>query len=263
MQSDTELWKYITKPRSEDGLDIVSACFMGTQSSNSAACHTNCFLFQSDDERAFEEITSLFASHVSGIKKIYESTVFENGADRFTGFTFVVRRVKVSILSCVFCEHEYPWGLNKKLNTCLLRQINTTEDCEGGKEQTNLFCKPNIDVSNFLNLNSLENHDQYCLAYLFTYRDFTAGTLGLAWVGSPTSQSLSHAYSTHVSSVTSDDSFCTCRGIWWNLREIQRVHWEWSAHQQESQYRSGHSGQLQFQGAPQGHHSDLCPWSWS
>jgi disintegrin and metalloproteinase domain-containing protein 10 len=68
-------------------------------------------------------------------------------------------------------------------------QINTTADCEGDKELTNLFCKPNIDVSNFLNLNSLMNHDHYCLAYLFTYRDFTGGTLGLAWVGSPTKAS--------------------------------------------------------------------------
>ena len=47
------------------------------------------------------------------------------------------------------------------------------------------FCNPNIDVSNFLNLNSMKNHDEFCLAYVFTYRDFSGGTLGLAWVGSP------------------------------------------------------------------------------
>ena len=47
------------------------------------------------------------------------------------------------------------------------------------------FCNPNIDVSNFLNLNSLENHDEFCLAFVFTYRDFSGGSLGLAWTGSP------------------------------------------------------------------------------
>ncbi|BFZ13576.1 hypothetical protein BsWGS_16615 [Bradybaena similaris] len=45
------------------------------------------------------------------------------------------------------------------------------------------YCNPNIDVSNFLNLNSMDNHDEFCLAYIFTHRDFTRGTLGLAWVG--------------------------------------------------------------------------------
>jgi disintegrin and metalloproteinase domain-containing protein 10 len=46
------------------------------------------------------------------------------------------------------------------------------------------FCSDSIDVSNFLNLNSLQDHSEFCLAYIFTYRDFTQGTLGLAWVGS-------------------------------------------------------------------------------
>jgi len=34
-------------------------------------------------------------------------------------------------------------------------------------------------VSNFLNLHSLGNHEDFCLAYVFTYRDFTGGTLGM------------------------------------------------------------------------------------
>ena len=52
----------------------------------------------------------------------------------------------------------------------------------GYQNETN-WCHPNIDVSNFLNLNSISNHDEFCLAYVFTHRDFTKGTLGLAWVG--------------------------------------------------------------------------------
>ena len=30
---------------------------------------------------------------------------------------------------------------------------------------------------------SEENYDAFCLAYMFTYRDFEGGTLGLAWTG--------------------------------------------------------------------------------
>lgn len=39
-----------------------------------------------------------------------------------------------------------------------------------------------MDVSTFLNYVSLDNFTDYCLAYTFTARDFTDGTLGLAWV---------------------------------------------------------------------------------
>ena len=30
---------------------------------------------------------------------------------------------------------------------------------------------------------SEENYDAFCLAYMFTFRDFEGGTLGLAWTG--------------------------------------------------------------------------------
>ena len=36
--------------------------------------------------------------------------------------------------------------------------------------EINPFCMENIDVSNFLNLHSLGNHELFCLAYVFTYR---------------------------------------------------------------------------------------------
>lgn len=36
--------------------------------------------------------------------------------------------------------------------------------------ESNQFCMENIDVSNFLNLHSLGNHEVFCLAYVFTYR---------------------------------------------------------------------------------------------
>ena len=35
----------------------------------------------------------------------------------------------------------------------------------------------NLGVEKLLELNSLENHDDVCLAYIFTYRDFADGVL--------------------------------------------------------------------------------------
>lgn len=43
----------------------------------------------------------------------------------------------------------------------------------------------NIAVTTFLDLWSQENHDDFCLAMLLTYRDFDDGVLGLAWVAEP------------------------------------------------------------------------------
>lgn len=68
-------------------------------------------------------------------------------------------------------------------------QLYTPNTCEDGKpkslSQENPFCEENVDVSNYLNLNSRKNHSDFCLAYAFTFRDFVGGTLGLAWVASP------------------------------------------------------------------------------
>lgn len=61
-------------------------------------------------------------------------------------------------------------------------QINTTND---ERDRSNPFRFANIGVEKFLELNSEQNHDDYCLAYVFTDRDFDDGVLGLAWVGAP------------------------------------------------------------------------------
>ena len=41
----------------------------------------------------------------------------------------------------------------------------------------------NIKLERLLELISEENHEDVCLAYLFTYRDFGNGALGLSWMG--------------------------------------------------------------------------------
>ena len=56
-------------------------------------------------------------------------------------------------------------------------------DEETGPEDP--FRSRNIGVEKFLENVSLEDFDDYCLAYVFTMRDFENGVLGLAWVAQP------------------------------------------------------------------------------
>jgi len=107
----------------------------------------------STDSKAREEIASLVAQHIKAVNHIYENSDFHG----IRGLKFIVQRLR----------------------------INDTSACDTPqKRDQNQFCSPNIDVSNFLNLNSQFNHNDFCLAYIFTYRDFSGGTLGLAWVAS-------------------------------------------------------------------------------
>ena len=101
---------------------------------------------------------SLIAQHVKAVNRIYLETSFD-GKYKHNGYQFEVQRIKIHNMTQ--CERD-PYHEN------------------------NQFCVPNIDVSNFLNLHSKKNHQTFCLAYVFTYRDFTGGTLGLAWVASAT-----------------------------------------------------------------------------
>jgi len=106
------------------------------------------------DSKTQEEILSIIAQHVKAVNRIYGDTEFSAGRYRHTGYTFQVNRIKI---------------------------LNDS-DCYGPDK--NVFCQNNIDVSNFLNLHSKTDHSEFCLAYVLTYRDFTGGTLGLAWVAS-------------------------------------------------------------------------------
>ncbi|XP_076147648.1 disintegrin and metalloproteinase domain-containing protein 10 [Alosa pseudoharengus] len=101
-----------------------------------------------------EAVIAQISSHVKAIDSIYQSTDFLG----IRNISFMVKRIR----------------------------INTTID---EKERSNPFRFPNIGVEKFLELNSEQNHDDYCLAYVFTDRDFDDGVLGLAWVGAPSGSS--------------------------------------------------------------------------
>ena len=109
------------------------------------------------DSKTQEEILSIVAQHVKAVNRIYGDTEFNAGHTRHTGYTFQVNRIKI---------------------------LNDS-DCQSTPKKS--FCERNMDASYFLEKHSEEDHSDFCLAYVLTYRDFPGGTLGLAWPAYPSS----------------------------------------------------------------------------
>lgn len=84
----------------------------------------------------------MIAHHVTAVNYIYRNTKFD-GRIEHRNIRFEVQRIKIDDDSA--CGESYTGDANP-------------------------FCMENIDVSNFLNLHSLGNHEIFCLAYVFTYR---------------------------------------------------------------------------------------------
>ncbi|XP_070536198.1 disintegrin and metalloproteinase domain-containing protein 10-like [Ptychodera flava] len=105
-----------------------------------------------DDENA---VIAQIASHVSAVNAIYNKADFQGRR----GVGFQVQRTRLNY---------------------------TNPDAQ---DSTNPFRFDNIGVEKFLELNSEQDHSKYCLAYIFTNRDFDDGVLGLAWVASPSGAS--------------------------------------------------------------------------
>ncbi|KAL1505705.1 hypothetical protein ABEB36_005210 [Hypothenemus hampei] len=129
------------------------------------------------NEKTREEILSLIAHHVTAVNYIYRDTKFD-GRNEHRNIKFEVQRIKIDDDSSCRCMHRHCGDMNQ-------------------------FCLENIDVSNFLNIHSLGNHEDFCLAYVFTYRDFTGGTLGLAWVASASGASggICEKYKTYTETI--------------------------------------------------------------
>ncbi|VDP47468.1 unnamed protein product [Schistosoma mattheei] len=157
---------------------------------------------QGNRELAVKEITSIFTQHVQAAQLIYQDAVFRDHSGRleFRGVSFRVDRVLINVT-----EHDCrnrvwkPTYLQDRNNSYIsptalpretfsdhlsLHQPSNTDHLSfsGAYTDENPFCAPNIDVTNYLNLHSYNKHDDFCLAYIFTYRDFSGGTIGLAWV---------------------------------------------------------------------------------
>ncbi|XP_072400630.1 disintegrin and metalloproteinase domain-containing protein 10-like [Diabrotica undecimpunctata] len=117
---------------------------------------TTCMLYLQADHQFFskygteEACIEVMTRHVQRVNAIYRNTDF-NQDGKSDNITFMVKRIKVHTLEA--------------LKDPLYRFPN------------------NYGVEKFLELFSEEDYDAFCLAYMFTYRDFEMGTLGLAWTG--------------------------------------------------------------------------------
>ncbi|XP_065298967.2 disintegrin and metalloproteinase domain-containing protein 10-like [Dermacentor albipictus] len=103
-----------------------------------------------DAAKIHADITSLVHTHVASASEIFGNTNF-NG---ITDISFVVQRL----------------------------QINDSSACEGSVRRSNPYCADTLDATLTLVELSKTNHNNFCVSYLWTYRDFPGGTLGLAYV---------------------------------------------------------------------------------
>lgn len=117
---------------------------------------TTCMLYLQADHLFYqkygteEACIEVMTRHVQRVNSIYRSTDF-NQDGKSDNISFMIKRIKV-------------------------------HTSESSKDPSYRF-PGNYGVEKFLELFSEEDYDAFCLAYMFTYRDFEMGTLGLAWTG--------------------------------------------------------------------------------
>ncbi|XP_053986021.1 disintegrin and metalloproteinase domain-containing protein 10-like [Hylaeus anthracinus] len=117
---------------------------------------TTCMLYLQADHTFFghykseEACIEVMTRHVQRVNSIYRYTDF-NQDGQPDNISFMIKRVKV---------HG-----EDALNDSSYRFTGA------------------YGVEEFLELFSEEDYDAFCLSYMFTYRDFEKGTLGLAWTG--------------------------------------------------------------------------------
>uniref|UniRef100_A0AC35TWF6 Peptidase M12B domain-containing protein n=1 Tax=Rhabditophanes sp. KR3021 TaxID=114890 RepID=A0AC35TWF6_9BILA len=104
-------------------------------------------------------IKSLFNSHINAVNKIYYRTNF-SGIEKLN---FYIEDIT----------------------------IYNTDSCKNGKpvgQSGNPYCKTTISAADFLSIHSQRDYSKYCLAFIFTYRDFDHDELGLAWMANPSTK---------------------------------------------------------------------------
>ncbi|KAF2363411.1 Disintegrin domain [Trinorchestia longiramus] len=117
---------------------------------------TTCMLYLQADHLFYERIGSeeacieAITRHVQRVNSIYKVTDFDRDG-KPDDIRFMIKRIKI--------HNQHALG-----------------------DPAYRFPN-NYGVEKFLELFSEEDYDSFCLAYMFTYRDFEGGTLGLAWTG--------------------------------------------------------------------------------
>ncbi|XP_042902129.1 disintegrin and metalloproteinase domain-containing protein 10 isoform X2 [Parasteatoda tepidariorum] len=117
---------------------------------------STCMLYLQADHLFYQKMGSeeacieTMTRHVQKVNGIYKNTDFDQDG-RPDNISFLIKRIKVHTSDAL-------------------------------KDPVYRF-PGNYGVEKFLELFSEEDYDAFCLAYMFTYRDFEGGTLGLAWTG--------------------------------------------------------------------------------
>jgi len=118
---------------------------------------TTCMLYLQADHLFYEKMgrseeacIEVMTRHVQRVNSIYRAVDFDMDG-KPDNISFMIKRIKVH-----------------------------TQDA---LEDPSYRFPGNYGVEKFLEIFSEEDYDAFCLAYMFTYRDFEGGTLGLAWTG--------------------------------------------------------------------------------
>lgn len=98
----------------------------------------------------------------------------------------------VASLNSVFAPLQFFRGSSEYYSGVTFKiyrfKVYTDQLCLGStlSENEKKICENYLDAATYLNYASLDDYSNYCLSYIFTARDFSDGTLGLAWVASNT-----------------------------------------------------------------------------
>ncbi|CAF1195014.1 unnamed protein product [Adineta steineri] len=111
-----------------------------------------------EKEATIHALVTFLYRVVTAANTVYRSVKFQSNGDFLYRFTLRIKRIRILTM-----------------DDCKQKSISLSE--------TNI-CRSYLDSNVLLTWHSAENFADYCLAYLFTARDFGDGTLGLAWMGS-------------------------------------------------------------------------------
>ncbi|KAF3421732.1 hypothetical protein E2986_12374 [Frieseomelitta varia] len=175
---------------------------------------TTCMLYLQADHQFFarygteEACIEVMTRHVQRVNSIYKHTVPCKGIPAVSLLRAVLVRNSWSRVTtrdiCRHCSRTiliYPDfdPVLERVKEILLLLLDFNQDgrpdnisfmikrvkvhSEDALRDPNYRFPGNYGVEKYLELFSEEDYDAFCLAYMFTYRDFEMGTLGLAWTG--------------------------------------------------------------------------------
>ena len=160
--------------------DLQSTAVPVRETSQSRIHHqmTMAKLFQnSRRKRAFTSTGGNFCHMRVSVDELFFDGI--GGGDETDTFAEVV--TIFNLVQDIYQDTDFDDDGNADFITPSIKEFNVLRDTDPGYR----FGAQSISVNDFLDLWSQEDHTDFCLALLFTNRDFDDGVLGLAWVAQP------------------------------------------------------------------------------